>query len=376
MRINNTSPRPTGSPWRVVLAVLALSVAGQAQKARIAEITDIEGVRQNIVRGIGLVVGLNKTGDRSQLSQRMVASIMQNNRINASISELGTGNAAVVMVTAVIDPFKRPGSRIDVTISSIQDAKSLFGGVLLETHLLSFDRKTVYGVAEGPISVGGHGASGQSGSSVTINHPTVGTIPGGALMEKAIDMTITDRRGMVNFNLKNQDWTTSKNIAAAINRVHAATARSVNAGSVEVQVPDAFKQRVTEFIASIQDLVIDVHTVSRVVINERTGIITAGQNVRISTTAVAHGKLTVTIREEPQVAAAAPFTNGPGLMPVPLTDVKIEEEDNGLQVVQGGESVARLAMSLNALGASPRQLIEIFKALKAQGALQADLVIM
>ncbi|MDP6722671.1 MAG: flagellar basal body P-ring protein FlgI, partial [Pirellulaceae bacterium] len=155
-----------------IALLVVLGTTALAQQSRIAEITEIEGVRQNIVRGIGLVVGLNKTGDRSQLGQRMIASIMKNNRINASISELGSQNAAVVMVTATIDPFKRPGSRIDVTVSSIQDAKSLFGGVLMETHLTGFDRKTVYGIAEGPLSVGGLGATGASGSSITVNHPT------------------------------------------------------------------------------------------------------------------------------------------------------------------------------------------------------------
>ena len=359
-----------------IALLVVLGTTALAQQSRIAEITEIEGVRQNIVRGIGLVVGLNKTGDRSQLGQRMIASIMKNNRINASISELGSQNAAVVMVTATIDPFKRPGSRIDVTVSSIQDAKSLFGGVLMETHLTGFDRKTVYGIAEGPLSVGGLGATGASGSSITVNHPTVGTIPGGALIEKAIEMVIADRRGVVKLNLKNQDWTTSRNIAAAINAIHPATAKATNAGCVDVHVPENMRSRLTTFIAGIQDLVVAVHTVGRVVINERTGIVTAGQHVRISTTAVAHGKLTVTIREETEVAQAQPFTNGPALLPIPFSDVKIEEEKRGLQVMEGGESVARLAMSLNALGASPRQLIAIFKALKAQGALQADLVIM
>lgn len=358
---------------RIILwAVLAAPLFSQS---RIAEITDIEGVRENIVRGIGLVVGLNKTGDKAALSKRMMQSVLQRNQINVDLGELGLGNAAVVLVTAKIDPFKRPGSRIDVVVSSMEDASSLFGGTLLETHLVGFDRETVYAIAEGPLSASGIGAEGQTGSSVTINHPTVATIPGGALVEKDIPMQITDRRGILKFNLKNQDWTTARNIETAINSKFAGSSKAVDAGSVEVRVPDKFKQTVTQFIAEIQKMTVETHMVSKIIIESRTGIIIAGQDVKISTVAVTHGKLNVTISEAPEAALANPFTQGPGIASVPKSDVSISEESRGLQVVQGGETVAKLAQSMNALGASPRQLIGIFEAIKAAGALQAELVI-
>lgn len=357
-------------------AILLFAATVRAQTvARVAEITDIEGVRENIVRGIGLVVGLNKTGDKAGVSKRLIQSVLQRNQITAEVSDLGLGNYAIVLVTARIEPFKRLGSRIDVTVSSMQDAASLYGGTLLETHLVGFDRETVYAIAEGPISGSGIGAEGSSGSSVTVNHPTVATMPNGALVEKEIPMQITNDRGMVVLNLKNQDWSTARNIERVVGEKYLGAARAVDGGSVEIRVPESHKNRVTEFIASLQDLKVDVHVVSKVIIDSRTGVIVAGQDVRIATVAVTHGKLNVTISETPEAAHANPFTRGEAIKELPRSDVQIQEETKGLQVVQGGETVARLAQSLNSLGASPRQLIGILEAIKAAGALQAELIV-
>ncbi len=357
---------------RSFLILIALSTSLFSQ-ARIGELTGIEGVRDNIIRGVGLVVGLNGEGDKSKLARRMIANVLKRSGVNALESDLDASNAAVVMVTARIDPFRRPGSRIDVTVSSMLDAKSLRGGTLLDTRLAGFDAETVYAIAEGPVVVNGVSAQGQSGSSVTINHPTVANIPNGALVEKAIPMRITDLRDVVTLNLKNQDWTTAYNIEKVVNGKYPGSARAVNAGVVEVKVPAALKDRVTEFIASIQDLTVEVHTVSKIVIDEKSGFIVAGANVRISKVAVAQGDLSVTVEEAPQPVVANSFTQGPSIAAVPRSRVSIEEEKSGLQVVKGGESVAQLAASLNALGASPRQLIAILQGIKAAGALHADL---
>ena len=360
---------------RIILIVVLLSAALRGQ-SRIGEITDIEGVRDNILSGIGLVVGLKGNGDTSAVARKMVASMLRRNNINATDAEIAiASNAAVVTVQAKISPFKRPGSRIDVTISSMLDAQSLFGGTLIETHLTGFDRQMVYAIAEGPISVGGYSAVGDSNSSVTINHDTVATIPCGAIVEEAIPMVIADRSGRVTFNLKNQDWTTASNIEKAINERFPGSAIARNAGMVQVQVPDGFTSRVTDFISAIQDLEVEVHVVAKIVVDERSGVIVAGQEVRISTVAVAQGDLSVTIREAPQPVVANPLTQGPGIASVPRSEVSIAEEDGGLQVVENGESVARLATSLNALGATPRQLIAFLQSIKAAGALQADLEI-
>jgi flagellar P-ring protein FlgI len=355
--------------------LLFCCLAQAGAQARIAEIAEIEGVRENIVRGIGLVMGLNKTGDKAQASKRMVESVLSRNQINVEPSELGLGNYAMVLVTAKIDPFRRPGTKIDVTVSSMMDAGSLFGGVLLQTHLVGFDNETVYAIAEGSLAASGIGAEGGSGTSVTINHPTVATIPNGALIEKEIPMQITSSRGVVCFNLRNQDWVTAHNLETVVNKLYPGAARAVTAATIEVYVPEEMKSRLTHFIATIQDLVVDVHMVSKVVINARTGEIAAGKDVKISTVAVTYGKLNVTITEAPEPALANPFTNGPGVVSIPRTDVAITEEQRGLQVVPGGETVAKLAQSLNALGATPRQLIGIFETIKAAGALQAELVI-
>lgn len=359
----------------IAIFIAAMAANAAVAQSRIAEITDIEGVRDNVVRGIGLVVGLNKTGDKASLSKRMIQSVLERNQITVDTADLGAGNTAVVLVTARIDAFKRPGSKIDVTVSSMQDASSLFGGMLLETQLTGYDRTTVYAIAEGSLSATGVGAEGTSGTSVTINHPTVATIPNGATIEKEIPMQITDRRGVIRFNLKNEDWTTARNIETVINEKNAGVARAIDAGTVEVRVPDASRARVTPFIAQLQQLIVEVHMISKVIIDARTGVIVAGQDVKISTVAVTHGKLNVTISEAPEPALANPFTQGPGVVPIPRSDVQITEETRGLQVIPGGETVAKLAQSLNTLGASPRQLIGIFEAIKAAGALQAELIV-
>ena len=357
-------------------SLVLILMGSLSAQSRIAEITEVNGVRPNKIRGIGLVTGLNNSGDQSTLARRMISNMVKRLHLKVDESEISDGNAAVVWVDATLDPFKRPGSRIDVTVSSFQDARSLFGGVLAETHLLGFDRKTVYAVAEGPLTVGGVSAEGRSGSSVTVNHPTVGTIPGGALVERGVEMRPVDERGRVSFDLRRPNWRTAQNIADAINKRYPGLARARDAGRVEV-TPRARSNSadVTALIAEIQSLRVRVDSVSKVVINERSGIITAGADVRISTVAVAYGQLSVTVDEQPQPAAAAPFTEGPGIITVPNSGVDIVEERRPMKVLDGGETVGRLTQALNALGATPRQLIEIFKAIDAAGALHAELLI-
>ncbi|MEE9391434.1 MAG: flagellar basal body P-ring protein FlgI [Planctomycetota bacterium] len=359
-----------------IVALLLLMLAGAlAAQSRIAEITDVQGVRENRLRGMGLVIGLNKTGDKSALAQRLIGNMLRRENINALAAEIGTGNAAVVMVTAKLDPFRRPGSKIDVTISSLNDAKSLRGGTLLATHLKGPYGKTVYAIAEGPMIVGAIAAEGDSGSSVTINHPTVGKIPGGAMVEKGVAMKITDRRGYITLQLKNQDWKTAHNIQEGINRLFPAVAKAVDAGAVEIRLNESRRRDVTNFLAKIQDIRVVVHAVSKVVVDEKTGTILVGSNVRVSTVAIAQGKLSVTISETPLPVVAAPFTEGPAISSVPRSEVNIQEQGTALKVVEGGQSIARLTEALNAIGASPSQLISILQQMKSMGALHAELVV-
>ncbi len=358
-----------------ILSLVLLAASGLHSQARIAEITDIEGVRDNQVSGIGLVVGLNGTGDKSILARRMAVSMFQKFGINTTPQEMKSDNIAVVQVTAKLDPFKRPGSKVDVVVSSLQDAKNLFGGTLMETLLYGKDRKTVYAIAEGPISAAGLEASGQSGSSVTINHPTSASMPNGARVEKAVPMSIFDSRNVVRFQLKNQNWKTAANVEEAINRMFPGVARATNAGMIEVKIPPQWKDRVTEFIATIQDIRVKVDMVSKLIINRKTGVIVAGENVRISKVAVAVGSINITIEEAPQPVVAQPFTEGPSLGAVPRSVATISQEKRELSVLPGGTSVAELAASLNELKLSPNQLISILEEIKAAGALHAEMEI-
>ncbi len=356
----------------IALAIVALAGLAGAQ-ARIAEIADLEGVRDNYVKGIGLVVGLNGTGDGTDITKRMLANMLTRSNVNATMSEVDSKNAAVVMVTARLSPFKRPGGRLDVDVACINNASSLQGGTLVETYLMGPDQQTVYAIAQGPVSTPSKRAEGQSGSSVTVSHPTVATVPNGALIEKAVDMQIHDSRNIITLNLKNQNWNTAANVAKAIEEKHAGAARAVDAGMIEVKIPADWLGRVTEFIASIQELRVEVDMISKVIVNRKTGVIIAGQDVRISKVAVAQGSISVTIEETPIPVTAAPFTEGPSIAAVPRSEVQVTEENRGLKVVDGGESVASLAASLNALGVLPSELISILEAIKAAGALHAEL---
>lgn len=359
----------------LICALFGLMTAGLGAQSRIAEITDIEGVRSNRIRGLGVVSGLAGTGDKSQLALRMIANLVKRYGLNVETNELEAGNCAVVMVSAKLDPFRGMGSTIDVTVSSLQKATSLRGGQLEETQLTGPYQREVYALASGPLVVGGATASGSSGSEVTINVTTVGTISGGATVEKTVPMRISDRRGIVRFQIKNPDWTTARNISDAINQNWPEVAQALDSGTVEVTVPVAQRSRLVEFISKIQQLRVRVDSVSRVVVDERRGIIVAGAEVRISRVAVSYGKLSVTISETPEAAIHAPFTRGGGATTLPRSEVRIEEDNNALQVVEGGESISRVVQSLKALGASPRELIAILQQMKAAGALHAELVV-
>ncbi len=359
---------------RVSFVFLLLTTCAMGQ-SRIAEIADIEGVRDNQVSGIGLVVGLNGSGDKSILARRMTVNMFKKFGINTTQQEVGSGNIAVVQVTARLDPFKRPDSKLDVVVSSMQDAKDLYGGTLMETLLYGKDQKTVYAIAEGPVSAAGVQAAGESGSTITQNHPTVASIARGARVEKTVPMQILDNRHVIRFHLKNQNWKTASNVAKVINEKFPSSAQAKNAGVIEVKIPKAWTMKLTEFIANVQDLRVQVDMISKVIINRKTGVIVAGENVRISKVAVAVGGINVTIEEAPQPVVAAPFTQGQSIAAVPRTTLTISEQASELSVLQGGTSVAVLVASLNELKLTPSQLISMLEEIKAAGALHAEMEI-
>ena len=354
-------------------------ITGVARCERIKDIVDIQGLRGNPLSGPGLVIGLAGKGDSTLLSRQMLTNILRDSGIVLAPSDLTGGNIAVVWVTAELGPFAREGSRIDVDVSAIGDAKTLQGGKLLPTPLKGLDGQ-VYAVAEGGVSIGGWTAEGDKGS-ITKNHQTVGRIPNGATVEKEEIATFVENMAdgrIITLNLRNSDFSTARQISDAINQIHPQSAEVVDAGTVKVKVPKQTTQAdIAGFIDDITkpDVKVDVPAV--VVINERTGTIVVGENVGISAVAISQGSLVVKIKETELVSQpTAPFSDSGTTERVPDTVIGVEEKQAHLIPVSRSVTVSELAKSLNSIGATPSDLIAIFNALKKAGALQAKLIIM
>jgi flagellar P-ring protein precursor FlgI len=344
--------------------------------SRIKDLANIEGVRQNQLIGYGLVVGLNGTGDTLNnipFTRQSLQAMLERLGVNIRGQTLRTGNVAAVMVTANLPAFGTQGSRIDVTVSALGDAKSLQGGTLLVTPLLGADGN-VYAVAQGSLAIGGFQAEGDA-AKIVRGVPTVGRISNGAIIEREIDFAL-NRLNQVRLALRNADFTTAKRIAAAINDfIGVNTAEPLDSSTVQVNVPKQYLGNVVSLLTEIEQLQIEPDLPAKIVIDERSGIIVMGRDVRVSTVAVAQGNLTVTITETPQVSQPAPFSRGQTRV-VPRTSVGVQEEGKKLAVVREGVSLQQLVDGLNALGIGPRDLISILQAIKASGAIQADIEVM
>jgi len=370
---------------RLILSlVILLSSVEIAQCERIKDIVDVQGVRGNPLAGIGLVVGLSDTGDSSLPSQQMLANILRDSGLVLSPSDFIGGNVALVMVTAELGPFARQGSRIDVVVSSIGDAESLQGGILLPTPLKGLDGEgldgQVYAVAQGAVSIAGWTTSGDK-ASITKNHQTVGRIPAGATVEKEEIATFVEHiagRRFITLNLRNVDFSTAEQIGTTINQAYPDSAAVIDAGTIRVKIPDDISQQgIAGFIGDITRHEIKVDVPAIVVINERTGTIVVGENVGILAVAISQGSLTVKIREREEVSQpTAMFTESATTEVTQVTDIAVGQEEGVLIPVPRTVTVADLANALNAIGATPTDLIAIFHALKKAGALQAKLEIM
>jgi flagellar P-ring protein FlgI len=359
------------------LAMATLLGAVEAQAAsRIKDIANFEGVRSNQLVGYGLVVGLNGTGDslkKSVFTRESLIGMLERLGVNARDVALDTKNVAAVMVTGLLPPFARQGSKIDLQVSALGDAKDLAGGTLLVTPMLGADGE-VYAVGQGPITTGGFTASGGA-ETVTKGVPTSGAIANGAIVEREIPFDLRSL-ATVKIALKNPDLTTAQRVADAVNQsVGQYAARTLDPGTVEVQVPTAEQSDVIALLTKIEQLPVEPDTAARVVIDEQSGVIVMGENVRISTVAIAQGNLTIRITETPQVSQPSPFSTGGTTAVVPRSDVRVDE-DQGTQLAMlstGGVSLQDLVNGLNALGIGPRDMIAILQSIKAAGALQADI---
>ena len=360
-----------------LVATVVIAVGGAAHAAsRIKDLANIEGVRQNQLIGYGLVVGLNGTGDTLNnipFTKQSLTAMLERLGVNIRGQALRTGNVAAVMVTANLPPFGTQGTRMDVTVSALGDAKSLQGGTLLVTPLLGADGN-VYSVAQGSVAIGGFQAEGDA-AKITRGVPTVGRIANGAIIEREIDFAL-NRLSQVRLALRNPDFTTAKRIAAAVNDfIGGAIAEPLDPSTVQITVPKKYPGNVVALLTEVEQLQIEPDLAGKIVIDERSGVIVMGRDVRVSTIAVAQGNLTVTISETPQVSQPAPFSRGRTVV-VPRTRVGVQEDGNKLAVVKEGMSLQQLVDGLNALGIGPRDMIAILQAIKAAGAIQADIEVM
>jgi flagellar P-ring protein FlgI len=355
-------------------ASVGASVAGAA--SRIKDLTNVEGVRDNQLIGYGLVVGLNGTGDtinNSPFTKQSITSMLERLGVNIRGQTLNLKNVAAVMVTATLPAFSTQGTRIDVTVSAMGDAKNLQGGTLLVTPLLGADGN-VYAVAQGSLAISGFQAEGEA-ARIVRGVPTVGRIANGAIIEREIDFAL-NRLGQVRLALRNADFTTSKRIAAAINDfLGSPTAEPIDPSTVQVSVPKEYSNNVVALLVEIEQLQIEPDLPAKIIIDERSGVIVMGRDVRVSMVAVAQGNLTVTIAEARQVSQPAPQSRGRTVV-TPRTQIGVQEEGSKLAVVQEGVSLQQLVDGLNALGIGPRDLISILQAIKAAGAIQADVEVM
>jgi flagellar P-ring protein precursor FlgI len=375
---------------RTTIHILVLTLFGMgflvpsAQATRIKDISHIEGVRPNQLIGYGLVVGLDGTGDNKQaeFTVQSVSAMLSRMGVRIDPGSLLLRNVAAVMVTATLPAHTQPGTAMDVLVSAIGNARSIAGGTLILTPLMGVDGKT-YAMAQGSVQVGGFGATGKSGSRVKKNHLNAGRVPNGAIVERSISPVVTlNESGQIMLMLKNPDFTTARNVVDTINRSGALLgleetnkdiiASIVSSGSLGLSVPEIFQKSVPRFISLIEGLEVYTDTIAKVVINSRTGTVVMGENVRISPVAVAHGSLTLTVNENSAVSQPGALSGGNTVV-TPGSSLTMVEEASSLQMIEGGATLSEIVEALNALGATPRDMIDILQAVSSSGSLHAEL---
>jgi len=386
----------------VALVFSLLLPSPEARAEHLSDLAEVVGARENQLVGYGVVTGLDGTGDdfRSRVAEQTLRSLLRRLGVQVDESALRFRNVAAVIVTANIPPFARTGSKIDVTVSSIGNARSLMGGVLIQSPLRGADRVT-YAVAQGPIAVGGYGARGRSGSSVQVNVTNTGRIPGGALVEREIPTNLTgvhpeDKKQndgktrkekgksepeekpepALTYALRIPDFVTAQRIATAINdALGDSMAEAVDGGAVKVKLPDEFKENPVPLLARLAEIEVTPHMPARVVVSERTGTIVAGGDVRLSPVAVAQGGLSISIFEQYNVSQPNPFADSGQTVVRPQSDVAGSEREVPLRYIEGGATLKDVASVLGAMGVTPRELASILQALKTAGALRAEVIV-
>ncbi|MGS4885703.1 flagellar basal body P-ring protein FlgI [Roseibium sp. MB-4] len=360
------------------LVCLQLAIAVQAvASSRIKDIADFEGIRENQLIGYGLVVGLNGTGDslnNTPFTQQSLQAMLERLGVNTRNIPLNTNTVAAVMVTANLPPFSTQGTRIDVSVSALGDASSLQGGTLLVTPLVGADGE-VYAIAQGSVAIGGFSAQGDA-ASIVRGVPTAGRIANGGLVERELDFKLASLT-KVRLALRNPDLTTARRVALSINElIGMPTAEPVDPATVQLDLPRQYDGNIVDLLTDIEQLIVEPDLAARVIIDENSGIIVMGQDVKVSMVAVAQGNLTVTIAETPEVVQPLPFANGQTAI-APRTDLNVNTDpDAKLAIVPNTVTLKQLVDGLNALGIGPRDMISILQAIKAAGALQAEIEVL
>ena len=357
-----------------VFTLICLLCPRAAHAARVEELCEVNGARPNQLIGYGLVVGLNNTGDTGQSRFTVQSTAAMLRRLGATVDQraIQTKNAAAVMITATLPPFASPGVKVDVTVSSLGNARSLFGGTLLQTPLFGGDKR-VYAVAQGPVLVGGYSAQGITGSSLQKNHTTAGRVPEGAIVERQVP-AVGLGQGPVLLSLREPSFVNARRIATAIEAaLGPGSATPLDGGRVEVRTPDQYKTDPVGLIAAVSLVEVEPDSSARVVIDERTGTIVVGAAVRISEVAIAQGGLTIEIQESQAVSQPAPLTfrGNATTAVVPQTQIAVDQGSGALTHVKPSATLKELVDALNAIGVRPRDLIAIFQALRTAGALSA-----
>lgn len=357
----------------ICFVILLLSAGLSAVDVRLKDIAAFEGVRDNQLIGYGVVVGLEGTGDTTQnkFTFQAMSNLLDKMGLKLDPNAFQMRNTAAVAVTATLPPFSRAGSKLDITVSSIGSAKSIQGGMLLITPLKGADGN-IYAVGQGPISIGGFNAD-RGGTTVRKNHPTVGRIPNGALVEKEVPYNFTEQRYFT-VVMNESDFTTTTRVVNSINKSFGEVAGAVDSRTIRVMIPDKYTAQKVLMASMLENLVVSPDTKAKIVMNERTGTIVFGENVKISKVALAHGNITVSIKTSYDVSQPEPFSQGRTVV-TPTTETEVKEEQARFTVMETTPTIAEVVKTLNSLGATPRDIIAILQAMKSAGALQADLEI-
>lgn len=361
----------------LLVAGLAMSLPAAGSSVLVRDITMVSGARDNQLRGYGLVVGLSGDGDKDPVYVKAtLANLLQEFGLTLPPATISAKNVAVVMVTADIPAFARNGSRIDVTVSAMGDAKSLQGGVLLQTFLYGASDRQVVAAAQGPIAVGGFlgGVGGPGGATVQKNHPTVGQIIGGAIVEREIEANIV-YDDAIELLLREPDFTTAAKMAAAINEQFPGSAQAVDSSTIRVGVPEDLRSSPVEFVALVGNVSVTPGTPARIIINERTGTIVANAQIRISACAVAHGNITINVASTLTASQPNALAEEGETVVLPNTETVVAENQGRLVPLAEMPTVETVAASLNSLGVTPRDIMAIFQSMKQAGALHAELII-